>query len=99
VTDWKRLNELLLGLPKPIITEWGISLGYFHHVGVVKAGELRASNLAEKQGTRPRWRVAPQALAEFLESREQAHTMRAKRTKRSPQRDYEVFFPPSSSAG
>jgi hypothetical protein len=35
----------------------------------IATGELKAINLAERRGGRPRWKVLPEALEQFLQSR------------------------------
>ena len=39
-------------------------------LGWIKTGELRATNVARKTGTRPKWRISPESLAEFELHRE-----------------------------
>jgi excisionase family DNA binding protein len=39
-------------------------------VGWIKRGELRAANLASVTGGKPRYRISPEALREFLAGRE-----------------------------
>lgn len=36
---------------------------------LIKAGELKAVNVALKRSGRPRWRITPEALADFERSR------------------------------
>lgn len=39
-------------------------------LGWIARGELTAVNLAERTGGRPRWKILPEALAEFLAARQ-----------------------------
>lgn len=48
----------------------------------IRTGELRASNLATVAGKKPRWKISPEQLAEFLAARESTPTVnRARRRK------------------
>jgi hypothetical protein len=47
-------------------------------LGWIKRGELRAINVADKQGKRPRWRISPEELQDFLRSRTSSPTIKAK---------------------
>jgi excisionase family DNA binding protein len=49
----------------------------------IRRGDLRAINVARKPGTRPKWRVTPEALAEFELAR--TPTPRPERTRRRKQ--------------
>lgn len=55
----------------------------------VKTGELRASNLASRSATRPRWRISREALEAFLAGREPRPAMI--RRKRSSGRVIKFF--------
>ena len=49
--------------------------------GWIVSGELRASNLASRSATRPRWRISREALEQFLAGRElRPTTIRRKRS-------------------
>ena len=53
--------------PAELSKRWGINLSKI--IGWIKAGELRAINVAQRAGGRPRWRIAPSDLAAFEASR------------------------------
>lgn len=65
-------------------------------VGWIKRGELRAVNVADKNGKRPRWRISSEAFEDFKNGR--ASQPVAKPARRKRQADFEIFFPPSSAA-
>lgn len=55
----------------------------------IRSGELRAVNLAETPGGRPRWKILPDALDEFLLSRQSTPpTPRRRRRRQTEQRYY-----------
>jgi excisionase family DNA binding protein len=58
--------------------------------GFIAAGELRASNLAMRQGGRPRWRIAPVDLEEFLARR--SAVPRPRRTRRRKEQAEVIQF-------
>jgi hypothetical protein len=64
-------------------------------VGWIKRGELCAVNVADKNGKRPRWRVASGALDDFLKPRTVRPPVKTSRRKRPT--DFETFFAPSSA--
>jgi len=49
----------------------------------IRNGELRAVNVAEGMGSRPRWRISPAALEAFIRRRESAKPPPPRTTKRS----------------
>lgn len=59
-------------------------------IGFIEAGELRAYNLATKQGGRPRYRIAESDWQEFLERRSASAlpVRTARRVKQSARRFY-----------
>jgi excisionase family DNA binding protein len=65
-------------------------------IGWIHRGELRAVNVADKNGKRPRWRISPEALEEFLKPRTSTPPVKATRRKR--QADFKEFFPPFTAA-
>ncbi len=57
----------------------------------IARGELHAVNLADRTGGRPRWKILPEALAEFFASRQSTPTTAPRRRKRrlpKPTREY-----------
>lgn len=52
----------------------------------IRRGELKASNLASKTATRPRFRVTKEALEEFLSDREVTPAPEPVRRRRRPRR-------------
>ena len=55
-------------------------------LGWIRSGELRACNVAQRAGGRPRWRVMPGDLAAFEASRmAQPNKPAVRRRKRDPQ--------------
>ena len=55
----------------------------------IRAGELAAVDLAESRGGRPRWKILPAAVDEFLAARAaQPPTPRDRRRRRPAQRYY-----------
>ena len=56
---------------------------------LIRSGELRASNLARRGSTRPRWRISREALEEFLAGREPRPA--AKKKRRSSARIIQFF--------
>lgn len=56
---------------------------------LIRSGELRASNLASRSATRPRWRISREALEEFLAGREPRPP--AKKKRRSNARIIQFF--------
>ena len=55
----------------------------------IRSGELRAVDLAERRGGRPRWKIMPAALDEFLSARaSQPPTPRRRRRRQTEQRYY-----------
>ena len=46
---------------------------------LIRSGELRASNLARRGSTRPRWRISREALEEFLAGRGPRPAVKRKR--------------------
>lgn len=67
-------------------------------IGWITRGELRAVDFAKnKNGKRPRWRIAPEAFETFCAVRESQPKVRQKlRQKRYA--DFEIIIPPSSAA-
>ncbi|MDY0168499.1 MAG: helix-turn-helix domain-containing protein [Thermoguttaceae bacterium] len=66
-------------------------LGVHPHkvLGWIRSGELRAVDLAERRGGRPRWKIMPAALDEFLSARQsQPPTPRRRRRRQTAQRYY-----------
>jgi transposase len=60
--------------------------------GWLERGELRGSNVASsRSGKRPRWRVSPEALQQFLQSREAVPVVKQIR-RRKRQADCIEFF-------
>jgi len=57
---WKTPPQLakMLGIEPPKVIGW------------IKRGELRAVNVADRTGGRPRWRISPDAVENFLRVRE-----------------------------
>ena len=54
-------------------------------LGWIRRGELRATNVADRAGGRPRWRIAQMWLEEFLRRREASPVPTPKkRSKRQP---------------
>ena len=47
--------------------------------GWIESGELRASNVASRSATRPRWRISREALEEFLAGREPRPAVKKRR--------------------
>jgi excisionase family DNA binding protein len=64
-------------------------------IGWINRGELRAVNVADKKGKRPRWRISPEAFEDFIKPRTSAAPVKPTRRKRYA--DFEIFFPPSSA--
>lgn len=58
----------------------------------ISSGELRAVDVSQRRGGRPRWRITPDALAAFEAARSTSPT--PKQTRRRRHRDAEVveFF-------
>lgn len=57
----------------------------------IARGELRAVNLADHTGGRPRWKILPEALAEFFASRQSSPAPAPRRRKRrlpGPAKEY-----------
>ena len=55
----------------------------------IRAGELAAVDLAESRGGRPRWKIMPAALDEFLAARaSQSPTPSRRRRRQTEQRYY-----------
>jgi transposase len=48
----------------------------------IKRDELVAIDVSENRGRRPRWRIAPEELQRFLESRSSRHPARAARRRK-----------------
>ena len=59
--------------------------------GWIRTGELKASNLATRAGTRPRYRISPQALEAFLASREVIPAVKPVRRQRRDEHVIEYF--------
>ncbi len=59
IADWKTPPELarMLGIAPDKVLSW------------IRAGELRAVDLSENRGKRPRWRISRESLDEFLKRR------------------------------
>lgn len=52
----------------------------------IRRGELKAVNVADRLGSRPRWRMSPEALSDFLRPREsQPPTITKRRQAYQPQ--------------
>ena len=51
----------------------------------IRRGELRAINVADVNGKRPRWRISPEALEEFFRSRESRPAPKPIRRRRQSQ--------------
>ena len=78
---WKSLPQLAeqLGVDPCKISSW------------IQSGELLAFNIATRVGGRPRWRIAPEDLAEFLQRR-RASAPRLPRQRRRRSEDVIEFF-------
>lgn len=77
--------------PPNIARELGISPEQV--IAFIHSGELRASNLARRGCKRPRWRISPEALRDFLAFREcvpKVQPIRRGRTK-APEREIQFF--------
>ena len=74
-TAWSRWRS-----PPQLAEELGVDPSKIRCL--IRSGELRANNLATRDGGRPRWRIAPEALVEFLQRRQASANM----TLRSPRR-------------
>ena len=57
----------------------------------IRTGELRAVNLAERRDGRPRYRIAPEALDEFLAARAVVPTVRTSRRRAKQEAVIEFF--------
>ncbi len=57
----------------------------------IALGELKAVNLAERRGGRPRWKILPEYLDEFLASRASTPPPVARRRRRRPKPFKEYF--------
>jgi excisionase family DNA binding protein len=58
----------------------------------IDRGELVAANLADRRGGRPRWRIAPEALASFLAARSSRPATQATNRHRLRKREAVIQF-------
>lgn len=58
----------------------------------IRAGELRAANVATSRGGRPRWRISELDLETFLASRAAIPRQKTQRRKRTPSGNIIPFF-------
>ncbi len=58
----------------------------------IRAGELRALNVAQNRGGRPRWRIGADALAAFLAARSSSPAPRRPTRPRPKRQDVVEFF-------
>ena len=58
---------------------------------LIASGELRASNLATTTSGRPRWRISPEALQDFLLGRQAQPVVRPVRRRRKAAHVTEFF--------
>lgn len=61
-------------------------------LGWVRSGELPATNVAQKAGGRPRWRVDPADLQAFLDRRRNGSKATPTRRKRQPAEQQVIEF-------
>lgn len=77
----KFLGEPYLS-PADVAKRYGISVNKV--LGWIRRGELHAVNLANRVGGRPRWKIAPEALADFERSRSATPSPVSGRRQRRP---------------
>ena len=75
-------------VPREVAERYGVALDKV--LGWIRSGELRAVNVATRQGGQPRWRISPSDLALFEASRSsQPSSPRVARARRK--KDNDVF--------
>lgn len=60
--------------------------------GWIAAGELVASNVARKRGTRPLWRIAQEDLERFLDARRATPAPKRVRTRKAKMQGVTEYF-------
>ncbi len=63
----------------------------------IHTGQLRAIDVSERKGGRPRWRISPEALQEFLAARSNRKPAKATRRRKAPLPLVD-FFPAKAGA-
>jgi hypothetical protein len=61
-------------------------------IGWINRGDLRGLNLAKHLGGRPRYRITPEAVQEFLRSREVTPVPKSPRRTKRPDGDWVEFY-------
>jgi excisionase family DNA binding protein len=72
---WKKMKQQYSGegtwiTPPQVARQFAVSVEKV--LAWIRNGELRAMNVAQRLGGRPRWRISPAALEEFIKRRESA---------------------------
>lgn len=70
-----------LGVLVPVVLNW------------IASGELRAANVAKKNGVRPRWKIAPADLELFLAARANRQPPPVRRQRMRPEPGEIQYFP------
>ena len=81
------VDALKVDCPRPFYTPPQVAKRFRVHaakvLGWINRGELRAVNIADREGGRARWRIASESLDDFLRRRESSPRPKIKRPKAS----------------